>query len=296
MVHQGCQEGLPKLDPEADLSAIQLVSPETTKEEILSLYQEVYKQQRLPGSPAGGPELMQEVLSTFEGCQGQREDRVSSATVKSQSKDPQPSRGGVPGEKETSVEWSLANMRKAHQKALTAVAALEGEIERLCCPLSWRWPEARGSYGRSRVCRVYRCMGHKKRRHQVSFSNTPTSQPLTKENVGSTGEALAPEDLDLGEPPELEPRVTSFLTGSVESSEEEESPPEPPVGELCEWVMWKAEATKTPNWWRVMEIKETKYHCHAPPAPPCLLKDHFLLPPIPSSPAGIFKRYGGRRP
>ena len=29
-VHQGCWEGLPKLDPEADLSAIQLVGPKTT--------------------------------------------------------------------------------------------------------------------------------------------------------------------------------------------------------------------------------------------------------------------------
>ena len=37
-VCQGHQEGLAKLDPEVDLSAIQLVSPETTKEEILSLY------------------------------------------------------------------------------------------------------------------------------------------------------------------------------------------------------------------------------------------------------------------
>ena len=80
---------------------------------------------------------------------------------------------------------------------------------------------------------------------------------------------------------------------------------------------------ETPNWWkellvlpevpdckklaqqiqasfshprRDVEIKETKYHCHAPPAPLCLLQDHFLLPPIPSSPAGISERDGGRRP
>ena len=32
-VCQGHWEGLPKLDPEVDLSAIQLVGPETTKEE-----------------------------------------------------------------------------------------------------------------------------------------------------------------------------------------------------------------------------------------------------------------------
>ena len=76
------KEGLPKLDPEADLSAIQLVGPETTKEEILSLYLEVYKQQRLPGSPPGGPELMQEVVSSFEGHPGWREGRAPSATAR----------------------------------------------------------------------------------------------------------------------------------------------------------------------------------------------------------------------
>ena len=54
MVCQGHWQGLPKLGPEADLSAIQLVGPKTTKEEIVSLYLEVYKQQRLPGSPTWG--------------------------------------------------------------------------------------------------------------------------------------------------------------------------------------------------------------------------------------------------
>ena len=81
-VCQGHQEDLPKLDPEADLSTIQLVSLETCKEEILSLYCEVYKQQRLPGSPPGESELMQEVLSTFEGHQGWRENRAPSAITK----------------------------------------------------------------------------------------------------------------------------------------------------------------------------------------------------------------------
>ena len=31
MVHQGFWQGLPKLDPEADISAIQLIGPQTTK-------------------------------------------------------------------------------------------------------------------------------------------------------------------------------------------------------------------------------------------------------------------------
>ena len=100
------------------------------------------------------------------------------------------------------MEWSLADMKRSSpKKAFATAATLKGEIERLSHPLSWRWPEARGSYGRSRDCRVYRSMECKKRWCQVSFSDTPTTHPLTKENVGSAGEELAPEDLDLGELP-----------------------------------------------------------------------------------------------
>ena len=304
-VHWGCQEGLPKVNPEVDLSAIQLVSPKTTKEEILSLYLEVYKQQRLPGPPPGEPELMQEVVSSFEGHQGLRESRASSATMRPQSEDAWPLKSGVPGRKETSVEQSLANVREAHQKALAVAAALEGEIERLSHPLSQRQLEVRAR-SKSKDCQTYGSTECKKRWHQVRFSDTPTSLPLAKENMGSGGEELTPEDSDHGEPPELEPGVTSFLTGLAENSEEEGSPPEPLVGELHKWVMWKAKATKTPDWWRELlallgvpnckklawqiqasfshprratEMEEMKYHCHAPPAPLCLLWDHFLLPP-----------------
>ena len=39
MVHQGCQQELPKLDPEVDLSAIQLVGPHTSKIEIVFVSQ-----------------------------------------------------------------------------------------------------------------------------------------------------------------------------------------------------------------------------------------------------------------
>ena len=70
MVHQGCQHKLPKLDPEVDIPAIQLVGPQMKKKEIESLYYEVYKLQRLPGSPPGEPELVAEVVSSLEECQG----------------------------------------------------------------------------------------------------------------------------------------------------------------------------------------------------------------------------------
>ena len=118
-----------------DVSAVQLIGPQMTKEEIISLYLEVYKQQRLPGSPPGELELMEEVASSFEGCQGQKEEEKSGTTVRSQPTDAQPQRVEPPGRRETLVERSLATVREAHLKALAMAAALEGEIERLSHPL-----------------------------------------------------------------------------------------------------------------------------------------------------------------
>ena len=129
MVHQGCQQGLPKLDPEVDVCAIQLIGPQMTKEEILSLYLEVYKQQRLPGSPPGEPEVIKEVVSSFKGCQGWKEEETSGTTVRPRPTDAWPPKSRTPWKKETSVERSLATVGEAHQKALAMAAALEGEIE-----------------------------------------------------------------------------------------------------------------------------------------------------------------------
>ena len=70
MVCRGCQHELPKLDPEADIPTIQLVGPQMKKKEIESLYYKVYKLQRLPGSPPREPELVAEVVSSLEDCQG----------------------------------------------------------------------------------------------------------------------------------------------------------------------------------------------------------------------------------
>ena len=81
-VCQGSWQGLPKLDPEADVSAFQLIGPQMMKEEILSLCLEVYKQQRLPGSLPWEPELIEEVVSSFEGCQGWKEEESSSTTAR----------------------------------------------------------------------------------------------------------------------------------------------------------------------------------------------------------------------
>ena len=49
-----------------DISAVQLVGPQSSRKEIESLYYEVYKLQRLPGSPPGEPELIAEVVFSLE--------------------------------------------------------------------------------------------------------------------------------------------------------------------------------------------------------------------------------------
>ena len=59
----------------------------------------------------------------------------------------------------------------------------------------------------------------------------------------SEGDAEATEDFNLEDPPELEPEVTCFLQGPVESSEEENMKmpsPEPPIEELERWTTWRA--------------------------------------------------------
>ena len=58
------------LKPEADVSAIQLVWPQTSREEFKSLYYEVYKLWGLLGSPPREPELIEKVVASLEDCQG----------------------------------------------------------------------------------------------------------------------------------------------------------------------------------------------------------------------------------
>ena len=219
------------------------------REEIQSLYLEVYKQQRLPGSPPGEPELMEEVVSSFEDHQGWKEEETSGATVRPQPADAWPSRSRTPGRRETLVERSLATVREAYQKVLAVAAALEGEIERLSHPLPQSWLEVRAR-SKSRDCWMHGAMEHKRRHHQVQFGSSPTPYHPSRKSPESGKVETTTKDLDLGELPELEPGITSFLRGSAESLEEEGPPPEPPVWELHKWVTWKAETTETPDWWR----------------------------------------------
>ena len=52
---------MPQLKPKAGMPAVELVGPETSWEELLEIYLEVYKQHRLPGSPPGELVILEEV-------------------------------------------------------------------------------------------------------------------------------------------------------------------------------------------------------------------------------------------
>ena len=111
---------------------------------------------------------------------------------------------------------------------LATAAAHEGEIEMLSNPLPWSQLEVRVR-SKSKDCQMHRSMEHKRRCHQVQFNNSPTTYQPPRESLESSKGELTPEDSDLGELPELELGVTSFLRGSAESLEEEGPPPELPL-------------------------------------------------------------------
>ena len=109
------------------IPTIQLVGPETSKEELLELYLEVYKLHRLPGSPPGEPAILEEVLSSLPDHQGCEEEKAPAVMARPHPEGPNSSRSSIPhrGKKDNSVERSLAMVCEAHQKALAMVATLE---------------------------------------------------------------------------------------------------------------------------------------------------------------------------
>ena len=65
---------MPQLNPEAGVPTTELVGPETSREELLEIYLEVYKLHRLPGSPSGELVIAQEVFAAVPDCLQGREE------------------------------------------------------------------------------------------------------------------------------------------------------------------------------------------------------------------------------
>ena len=87
---------MPQLNPEVGVPAIQLMGPETSKEELLELYLEVYKLHRLPGSLPGEPAILEEVLSSLPDHEGCEEEKAPAATARPHPEGPHSSRSGIP--------------------------------------------------------------------------------------------------------------------------------------------------------------------------------------------------------
>ena len=297
---------MPQLNPEVGIPAIQLVGPETSKEEQQELYLEVYKLHRLPGSPPGEPALLEEVLSSLKDCQGWREERASAATARPCLADCHPLRTGAPqkGKRDSLVERSLATICEAHQKVLATAATLKEEIERLShtqnCPEVRARSKSRDHQGCSKE-------EQKKRHHQVWFEDPPAPNHPSGSRIESSKEAATAEGSDLEEPPDLGPEVASFLRGSPGTSKDEGNrmPLEPAVTEFSQWVLWRADRCKTPSWWaelsavpeigdhkrlarevqasfqlpqQMRELGMKEADLQAPPTPPCLHQQKFMPP------------------
>ena len=147
MICQGCWQCLPHLDPQVDITAIQSVGPQTSREEIWDHYYQVYKLRRLPGSvPCGleqAGELARDIVSSFKNCLRQKEDKPPEAaqtTLPMQSRTPWGQRGG------TSAKIQLSKVREVHQKALATTIALEEKIEWLRQSITRGCPDACAPY------------------------------------------------------------------------------------------------------------------------------------------------------
>ena len=164
---------MPQLNLEA-VSAIQLVWPETSREELLDIYLEVYKLHRLPGSPPGELAILEEVSTTVSDPSWEEEE-TPNAQVQPSHKSFHLFQMRTPHrQRETSMDRSLERVHEVHWKALSAAATLEEEIEKLCRmkghfqlevrPRSW-------DHWRSEGIWAERC-------HQVSFASEPTPADL----------------------------------------------------------------------------------------------------------------------
>ena len=201
---------MPQLNPEAGVPAIQLVGLETTKEELLEIYLEVYKLHRLLGPPPGEPAILEEVLSSLPDQQRCKEEKTPAATAQQCAENPHSSRSHTPYQtrKDDPVERSLAMVHEAHQKALAAISTLEKEIERL--NHTWAHSQSRGQ-PKSRDHQWQSQEGRKKRHCQVQFADEPAPRQSANPKTQPGEEASKGRDSDLEELPELKPMVASFL-------------------------------------------------------------------------------------
>ena len=291
---------MPQLDPEVGIPTIQLVHPETGREEFLDLYLEVYKLHRLPGSSPGELTILQEVSSAILCC-SREEEKTPDAQRQPSPKDFHLPQSRQPHqERESSLDRSLARVHKAHWKALSTAATLEEAIQKLhqmkvCYGLEWR-PRGRDCW-RLEERRKKRCC-------QVSFTSQPTPSWSTNPDMPLGKMGSKDRDSDLGEPPKLKVEVVSFLQGSSKTLEGKDEDATRAIHvKVCQLGMmegqevwhsqlvggiiirsggrlaWEVRASfQLPRHMHELDPREAPFH--VPPSPPCLHQQRFMPPAI----------------
>ena len=182
MICWDCQHGLPHLDLQVDVSAVQAVGPQTSREEIRDLYYQVYKLRRLPGSPPCEPEQMAELvgdmMSSLKNCLRWKGGQPPREPEESELVDAQPSQSNTPRRRrrDTSTERDLTKGREAHQRALATAATLEERIERLSQSVTRGQPDAcTQSWGCN--CQRRRSQGWNRRHCRALPEDSPVHSP-----------------------------------------------------------------------------------------------------------------------
>ena len=122
---------MPQLDPEAGISTVQLVHLEIDRQQLSELYLEVYKLHRLPGSPPGEPAILEEISSVLPHHPPEEKGTPDIQKLVGPEGFHSPWNRLSLWEREDSIDRSLARVHEAHHKALSTVATLEEEMERL---------------------------------------------------------------------------------------------------------------------------------------------------------------------
>ena len=93
---QGCWLHMPQLNLEVGIPAIQLVRPQTTKEELMEIYLEVYKLHRLCGSPPRKLAIWEEIMVKVLDNSHSKDDQTHEAAMQPQLESSHSSRSGTP--------------------------------------------------------------------------------------------------------------------------------------------------------------------------------------------------------
>ena len=176
----GCWQPLPERDIRGEVPTMELITWETTQEENMALYHQVYQIKRNPREVScledTVEEICLEILETLKEClqhrqgpaQPERESwwRTSrmpaQAEFHAQVQAAYDHFGHHHDQQQESQEEALQGVRDVHHQALATAAMLEGHIEQLSCSISCGW---HGSQRRSGSCQW---LGN--RRHSRSHS------------------------------------------------------------------------------------------------------------------------------